>query len=131
MAQLPDVFQPDQESTTDFGVLPDDWYEAEIVKSLIKSTNAGDGKYISLTFRITDGENEGRFLFKNLNIVNKSDMAVKIAKSDLKKICNACGIDELEDTDDLHNIPMMVKTIIKPETAQWPAKNEIKDFKAV
>lgn len=131
MAQLPDVFQPDNESTTDFEVIPDAWYEAEIIKSIIKATRDGNGKYIALTFRITEGEHEGRFLFKNLNIVNKSDMAVKIAKSDLKKICEACEIEELDDTEDLHNIVMEVKTVIKPETAQWPAKNEIKDFRKV
>ena len=52
----------------------------------------------------------------------------------MKKICIACGRDEdeeLEDSVDLHNIPIAVKTVIKPETAQWPAKNELKDFKSV
>lgn len=134
MALLPNVFVPEEAEDMEFKPLKGGWYLAEIVKSAIKDTNAKDGKYISLQFKIIEDANdensEGRFVFTNLNIVNKNETAVRLAYSDLKKICTACGISgELEDTVDLHNIPMRIKLTLKPETADWPAKNEIKDYK--
>jgi hypothetical protein len=131
MAILPDVFTPDEATSDPFTPLPADWYEAEILSSEVKSTKAKDGKYISLKFVILEGEFKDRFVFTNLNIVNKSDVAVRIAQSDLKKICDACGVDSLEDTEDLHNVPMQIKLSVKPETSQWPAKNEVKDFRGL
>lgn len=140
MALLPNVFVPEEAESMEFTVLPAGWYPAEIVKSELKDTKLKDGKYIALKFRITedveiDGEevkSEGRFVFTNLNIINKNETAVRIAQSDLKAICEAIGFEgELEDTVDLHDQDMMIKLSVKPETSEWPAKNEIKGYKAV
>lgn len=132
MALLPDVFVPDEAEDDPFAPIPAVWYEADIIKSELKTTKDKKGKYISLHFKIAEGAHKGRLVFTNLNIVNASDVAVKIARSDLKKICGACGITgELEDTVDLHNITIGIKLSIKPESSQWPAKNEIKNFCAV
>lgn len=131
MALLPEVFVPEEADEDPFAPIPDDWYLAEITKSSLESTKDNTGKYISLCFKILEGEYTNRFIYTNINIVNKSDIAVKIGRSDLKKICSACGIEgDLEDTDDLHNTPMYIKVKIKPETPQWPAKNEIKNYKS-
>ncbi len=130
MALLPEVFIPEEAEDDPFAPIPAQWYEAEITKSELKVTKDKKGKYISLHFKVTDGDHKNRMLFTNLNIINASEVAVKIARSDLKKICAACDHEgELEDTTDLHNIPMWVKASIKPETSQWPAKNELKDFR--
>ena len=130
MAILPNVFTPETADANPFAPIPADWYIAEITKSELKTTNDKAGKYIALTFKVTEGEHEGRLLYTNLNIVNKSEIAVKIAQADLKNICDGVGFDgELEDTEDLHNIPMAVKVTVKPETSLWPAKNELKAFK--
>lgn len=131
MAILPDVFIPEETDENPFAPIAEDWYLAEIVKSEVKSTKDKKGKYIALVFKTDeDGPNPGYRLFANLNIVNPSETAVKIARADLKAICEAVGHEgELEDTEDLHNIPMMIKVTLKPETSQWPAKNEIKGYK--
>lgn len=129
---LPDVFVPEDVKSSDFSPIDAGWYEAEITKSEVKSTKNKDGKYIALTFKVLEGEFTDRLVFTNLNIVNKNETAVKIAQSDLKKICEGVAHEgELEDTEDLHNIPLAIKVSVKPETAQWPAKNEIKDFKSL
>ncbi len=140
MALLPNVFVPDDAESMEFSVLPAGWYPAELVKSELKDTNAKDGKYLALKFRILENveigdkevKSEGRFVFTNLNIVNKSEMAVKLARSDLKALCFAVGHDtELEDTTDLHNIDLQIKLSVKPETSEWPAKNEIKGYRTI
>lgn len=135
MALLPSVFVPEEAEDMEFKPLKAGWYPAELVKSELKSTKDKKGKYLSFQFKVTEDANdessEGRFVFTNLNIVNSNETAVKIAHSDLKAICEAVGHEgELEDTVDLHNIPLMIKVSYKPETPDWPAKNEIKGFKA-
>lgn len=135
MALLPSVFVPEETEDMEFKPLKAGWYPAELVKSELKSTKDKKGKYLSFQFKVTEDANdessEGRFVFTNLNIVNSNETAVKIAHSDLKAICEAVGHKgELEDTVDLHNIPLMIKVSYKPETPDWPAKNEIKGFKA-
>lgn len=135
MALLPSVFVPEETDDMEFKPLKAGWYPAELVKSELKSTKDKKGKYLSFQFKVTEDANgessEGRFVFTNLNIVNSNETAVKIAHSDLKAICEAVGHKgELEDTVDLHNIPLMIKVSYKPETPDWPAKNEIKGYKA-
>ena len=135
MALLPSVFVPEEAEDMQFTVLKSGWYPAELVKSTLKDTRNKDGKYLEFQFKIiedaNDEKSEGRFVFANLNIVNKNETAVKIAHSDLKAICEAVGFEgDLEDTVDLHNIPLMINVKMKPETPDWPAKNEIKGYKA-
>ena len=135
MALLPSVFVPEETEDMEFKPLKAGWYPAELVKSELKTTKDKKGKYLSFQFKVTEDANdessEGRFVFTNLNIVNANETAVKIAHSDLKAICEAVGHKgELEDTVDLHNIPLMIKVSYKPETPDWPAKNEIKGYKA-
>ena len=133
MALLPDVFTPDDVEVD--SCIPAGWYEAEIIGSKLKKTkNFKDtgNQYIELKFKILDEAYEGRLVFTNLNIKNTNATAVRIANQDLKRICEACDIDGvLEDTEDLHEIPMMIKLSVKPETSEWPEKNEIKGFKGI
>jgi len=131
MAELPSVFIPDEAEENPFAPIPAGWYVGEIVKSTLKTTKDKTGKYLELAFKITEGEKIGRTLYTNLNLVNKSDMAVKIARSDLKSICKAVDLEgDLEDSEDLHNIDIGIKVSVKAETVDWPAKNEIKGYKA-
>lgn len=128
MSKLPNVFKPSETEDATFKSLPAAWYRAKIVKSEVKATKAKDGKYIAFTFKIIGGKYNKRLVFTNLNIVNKNETAVRIAESDLKKICESCSVDELEDTQDVHDIELGIKLSEKPATAQFPAGNDIKDF---
>jgi len=138
MAQLPSVFNTsDHEEMGEFTPVPEFIYEAEIAKSELKTTRDKTGQYLSLQFKILDEDSDdhkvnGRYIFKNLNLVNKNQQAVDIAKRELKSICVACGIDgELDDSVDLHNIPMYIRVAVKEATAEWPAGNDIKKYYAI
>jgi len=130
MAMLPSVFNTDDhKEAAGFEPIPAGDYLAEIIKSEVKDTKDGTGKYISLHFKIVDGEYAKRLVFANLNIVNKNQQAVEIAQGELKSICVAVGFDgELEDTADLHSVPLGIKVAIQEATAKWPAKNVIKKY---
>lgn len=130
MAELPEVFNASEAEDAGFSVIPAGWYVASIVKSQLKDTRNNDGKMISLQFKIIEGEYAKRIVFANLNIINKNDTAVRIAKSDLKKICEAIDMETVIDTDDLLGNELQIKLIEKKATGKYPAGNEIKDYRS-
>jgi len=125
MAALPDVFKASEvEGSSSFEVMPEGWYIAQITKSEFKENSKGTGKYLALSFTIVDGQHSKRMFFTNLNLVNQNPTAVEIANRTLKDICTACGLDEIEDSEELHGIPMAVKLKVKPSEGKWPERNE-------
>ena len=131
MAQLPGVFNAkENEKMTDFSPVPAGWYKAEVVKSEMKNTAAGTGKYLNLQWKITEGEFVGRVFYTLMNLVNPNPIAVEIAQKELASICEDCEIDELEDSTELHGIEIGVRLSVKAGDANWPPKNEAKGYKA-
>lgn len=130
MSMLPEVFNAkDNEKMGGFEPIPAGWYLAEVVKSEMKDTAAGTGKYLTCQLKILEGEYEGRYLFNLLNIVNSNSVAVEIAQKELASMCEACELDEIEDSTELHGIAMAVRVVIKAASANYPAKNEIKAYR--
>lgn len=128
MAQLPGTFDPDEHPTDDFEPMRDGWYPAQIIDSEITDTRAG-GQMLKISGEITDGEYGGRLFWDNLNIVNSNEVAQRIANQRLGKYCAAVGLGPIDDTEDLHNIPFMVKLGIEPGEGQYRDKNVVKDVK--
>ena len=132
MAQLPDVFNAkDSEKMGSFEPVPAGWYIAQIVKSEYKATAAKTGHYLTCQFKIVEPEeHKGRVVFNLMNLDNPNQTAVEIATKELGSLCEACGIDELEDSVELHGIPLAVRLGIQAGNANWPPKNVIKEYKA-
>lgn len=132
MSLLSNSFRAGDAEDMSFDPVPNDWYVAKITNSEIKITGSGDGEYIKNTWEILESKNPkfvGRKIFQNLNIVNKSEMAVKIAHSMLKQICEAIGVDELTNTEELVGVPLKIKTKIKPGTGGYDPSNDITKVK--
>jgi hypothetical protein len=115
----------------EFPPLPDAWYTAQIIESEQKATKAGTGHYLQLTFEILDDNYAGRRAWARLNIDNPSAEAVRIAKSDLARICQALKINALSDTQQLHNSPLQIRVIYKEGDDGYGPSNEIRGYKAV
>ena len=129
MAQLKQAANTeDNNETSGFSVIPEGSYIAHITKSEWKTTRAGDGEYINLHLVILEGEYAGRMLFENLNMVNPNKIAEDIARKTLNSICAACKLQNVEDTEELHGIPMEVKVKIRPAQGDYPASNSIAAF---
>lgn len=88
--------------------LPPGRYEVIITRSDIKDTKAGTGQYIELEMQVIDGEHSGRRLWERLNVSNPNKQAEDIAKAALGAICMATGKLDMEDTEELHDIPFVV-----------------------
>lgn len=129
MAQLPNVFNAkDSDKMSGFEPIPAAWYLAEMTKSEYKQNSAKTGHFLNCQVKVLEGEHKGRLVFVLMNLDNPSTTAVEIAQKELASICEACGIDELEDSTELHGIPMAIRVIIKPASGGYPPKNEIKAY---
>ena len=132
MAQLPWAANTEENAATldDYSPIPSGRYPAMIVKSEYKKTKAGDGSYLQLNIKIHEGKHKGKMVFDRLNLNNPNPVAVEIANKALNTICQACGKVGVQDSEELHGIPMTVTVRFKPETAANPASNDITYYAA-
>lgn len=114
-----------------FDVLPAGWYNVRMTASENKPTKDGQGSYLALTLTVMDGPAAGRKIFDRLNLNNKNPKAVEIAYQTLSAICHATGVIQLQDSTQLHGIPMQVKVKIKPAEGQYSEGNETAGYKRI
>ena len=81
--------------------IPEGEYLAEVVETDIRATKKGNGHYTLVKWEVAEGDHLGRWLFEYHNHDNPSKKAVEIAERNLKKICNAFGINGFDDTNEL------------------------------
>lgn len=112
-----------------FDLIPPGYQVAAIIQSDIKPTKAGTGEYLELVWQILEGEYAGRKLFDRLNINNPNAVAQKIGQESLSAICHAVGILQPNSTEDLHDVPVLVKVGVKSPRDGYDAANEIKGYK--
>ena len=117
------------ESTSgEFTPLPAGWYSATINKAELKPTKDGTGQYIAIRYDITGPTHQGRVVFGNVNIRNKSEKAEEIGRAQLGDIMRSVGLKQVSDTDQLVGGSLQIKLEIK--TDDYGTKNEVKGFKA-
>ena len=113
-----------------FDPLPAGWYNANITSSEMKPTKDGSGAYIQLELTILDGQYANRKVFDRLNVQNNSQVAQEIAYATLSSICHATGVIQVQDTSQLHGIPMEVKLSVRPASDGYEAANDVKGYRA-
>ncbi len=116
----------------DIAPLPSGEYPAMIVDSIMKTTKDGSGQYLELTHEVIDGPMRGRKFWARLNLVNKSAQTVQIAQQQLSAICHATGKLTVQDSSELHNVPMLVRVEYRaadPNKAGSRDGNECKAWK--
>lgn len=118
------------EIKNDFELLPSGDYIAIIADSEWKETKNKDGQFLSLKVEIIDGKYKGRFIFDNLNLDNKNEKAVQIAQQTLASICLATNKVNVNDSSELHDIPLIIKVGVQPAQGGYDESNRIKGYKA-
>jgi len=116
---------PEDES---FSIIPAGEYSAQIIQSEMKDTKAGTGMFLEMRVQLLDEPYTGRLVFERLNLVNPNETAVKIAQRTLADICEACGLDEVEESEELHGIEFKIKLAIDPPKGDFPESNKIKKY---
>lgn len=120
---------PESTGDGDFKPLPAGWYSATINKAELKATKDGTGQYIAIRYDITSPSHQGRVVFGNVNIRNKSEKAEEIGRAQLGDIMRAIGLKQVSDTDQLIGGSLQIKLDIKTDE-QYGTRNEVKGYKA-
>lgn len=113
-------FRPEEhEDAKDFDTVPAGWYEVQLVKSEVRQSKKNHSNhYLWCEFIIGNSDGfDGRKLWAQLNVWNNNPEAARIGNSELKMLCVACGrlSGSVEDSEELHNIPIIVKTKVEKD----------------
>ena len=126
MAQI--NFNAAEIETTSRDAIPTGIYEAVVTDSEMRATKSGLGMGINLTFEIlTEGPAKGRKVFSWINYEHPKVEAQRIGREELASLCKAVGVTELNDTAQLHNLPLMITVGIDRND---PTRNVIRAYKA-
>jgi hypothetical protein len=109
-----------------FELFPVGKYVVQIVASEMRPTKDGGGQYLWLELDVLEGPLMGRKLFDRLNLVNASAQTVEIAQRTLSAICHATGRLQVQDSADLHLIPMIADVTVKPPKNGYGERNQIR-----
>jgi hypothetical protein len=112
-----------------YDVIPDNTIvNAVITSTEWKETKDKTGGYLSVKYEIIDGNHKGRVIFENLNLQNANQKAVEIAQATLAKICNSIGKIQVQNSEELHNIPLILKLGVNPAQNGYEPSNKIKSY---
>lgn len=115
-----------------FELIPDGEYNIQAVKTDIKNTKSGNGVYVEVWFKVSDGKFKGRQIIKRFNWENQNADAERIGRQQLRGFALACGIPgEFQDSDELLNIPVKAQVFTEKGRGGFADQNGIKNFKAI
>lgn len=98
----------DVEASTGFEKIPLGDYPAIATECEVVDTKDGTGKIVKFKFQIIEGDQKDRVMFKNFNIINKSEKAQAIGRSELKAFAVTVGKPHATDGAELLNIPVII-----------------------
>jgi hypothetical protein len=114
------------EPNSGYEVLPPGNYLLQIVQSEMRSTRDGSGQYLFLELDVLDGQYAGRKLFDRIHLVNANPEAVQIAQRTLSSICRAAGKMQVNNSEQLHFIPMRASVRVRPPKGNYGESNTIR-----
>ena len=127
MANLGTTFDASTvDPSTTYEILPPGQYVVQIVQSEMRPTKSGTGQQLVLELDVLEGAQAGRKLFDRLNLVNPNTQAVEIAQRTLSAICHATGRMQVQDSEELHLVPMLADVTVQPPKNGYGESNRIR-----
>jgi hypothetical protein len=123
-------YTADANMKSSYELLPKGRYLAMITYSEIKPNSKRTGDLLKLTFEIIDGPGKGRKVFESINVRHENKTAEKIGTEQLNMLCMATGQLHLQDSDQLHNIPVAIDVVIEAGRDGYDDQNRIKGYHA-
>ena len=87
--------------TQEFEVIPAGKYAVRIEEAEVAETKAKTGILVNVTLVITEGQYANRKLWDRMNIKNPSEIAERIGRGQLSSLCNAVGLPNCTDENQL------------------------------
>lgn len=115
-------------ASSSFDLLPRGRYLATCIESEMKTNQARTGEYLKLSFEILDGPHKGRRLFDQINVRHQNPKAVEIALGILSQLCHAVNVLDLQDSMQLHNIPVILSVGIEKGRDGFDDRNRIYSY---
>jgi hypothetical protein len=109
--------------------LPAGDYPVVITDSSMKTAKSG-GEYLELVLQVIDGPYSNRLVWDRITLSNPSPKAVEIGKRTLSQICHAVGLLQVQDSAQLHSIPLMARLKYKDDP-QWGPSNDVGGYRAM
>ena len=107
-------------------MIPAGWYVARITDAEVKKTRDGSGYLLSVRYSIQGGNYNGRLVFQNINVKNKSQQAEKIGRRELVTLISVTlGGDKLEDSRDLIGQYLDIRLKVQKGTNGYSDKNVV------
>jgi len=125
--QFPETFDPTTQEGNSWAVMPVGKYVAQIVEASIQQPNSGDGYHLAVTWKIIEGDYEGRQVWDRITISHSSEQAQTIGRKMLKDLCVATGVaEQVDDAEVFLFKPVRVWLgIERDEQGVYPDKNKI------
>jgi hypothetical protein len=125
------LFDPESQEGSHFDLIPAGSYVAEIIETEIAQPRSGDGHMLKLTWKIREGDYEGRQLWQTLCYRHSNAQAETIARRMLKDLCVALDINEqVSDPEIFKYKPARVRVSIESDkTGQYDDQNRIRRVK--
>ena len=122
---MPETFDPATQEGND--LIPVGTYVAQVIEACVAQPQSGDGYYIALTWQITEGEHENRYVWQRITFLHSKAQAAKIGRKQFKDLCVATGINEqVSDVEVFKYIPCRIKVgIEKDKRGEYPDKNKV------
>lgn len=117
------------EAQSGFKPLPEGKYLLLSETAEVKETKSGNGKYIKIRFKVSDGEGKGRTLFHNFNVEHENKKAQDIGRSQIKGFMVAAGFKDfsLSDVNDLCGYKVEAKVKVE-KNEEYGDQNRITSF---
>jgi hypothetical protein len=128
---LPETFDPQVEEGSSFDLLPVGSYSAQVVDACVAKPQSGDGYYVGLSWQVTEGEYENRYVFQRITFLHSSVQAVTIGRHQFKDLCVATGVSEqVTDVSVFKFIPCTIKVgIERDKQGIYDDKNRVSRVK--
>jgi hypothetical protein len=110
------------------GLLPKGRYIVACEKSEVKENKKGTGHILMLQFVIQEGEYKKKKIYDYINIKHNNHVAQRVGQQHLAGMCHALGITHLENSQQLHGLPLEVEIGIQEGKDGWESKNIIRGF---
>jgi hypothetical protein len=110
-----------------YELLPEAEYTMKAIDAEERETSTG-GEMIVAKFEVIGGKHDGRWVWMNFNIVNKSEAAQRIGRQQLVAWATACGKPDANDTDKLLDKRFNAIVGIQKGTGGYKDSNTIKQF---
>ena len=125
--QFPETFDPETQEGNSWELVPAAEYVAQVVEASIQPPKSGDGFYLALTWKIVEGEFEGRQVWDRITVAHSNEQAQTIGRKTLKDLCVALDVNEqVNDAKVFLFKPARIRVgIEKDKQGLYPDKNRI------